>query len=131
MLSPPAWRARRASSGPDPITSPHSGQNMVHPPRVGLLPARIAESPAMNLRWIKLLPFRPGRAENADLSALTPVDAKALADIALSAALRPAVPAESAAMARARPLHLCLRVLPQCKPHAHAHPPLSPTRRLS
>src|SRR3546814_16889381 len=113
MLSPPAWRARRASSGPDPITSPHSGQNMVHPPRVGLLPARIAESPAMNLRWIKLLPFRPGRASKADMSALHPVDPKALADTTLFTAPPPAGPAHAAAVARARPPHRRPRVYRQ------------------
>src|SRR3546814_16735553 len=98
---------------------------MVHPPRVCLLPARIAEAPAMNLRWIKLLPLRPGRAEKADMSALTPVDAKALADIALFAALPPAVLEEAAAMARARPLPSA------CGFSTRASPPAAPTDRTS
>src|SRR3546814_13209523 len=65
------------------------------------------------------------------MSALTPVDAKALADIALFAALPPAVLEEAAAMARARPLPRGLRIFDQGEPAGRAHALLSGGVRIT
>jgi len=65
------------------------------------------------------------------MSALTPVDAKALADIALFTALPPAVLEEAAAMARARPLPRGLRIFDQGEPAGRAHALLSGGVRIT
>lgn len=65
------------------------------------------------------------------MTALIPVDAKALADIALFAALPPAVLDEAAAMARARPLPRGLRVFDQGETAGRAHALLSGWVRIT
>ncbi|MBB5704856.1 Crp/Fnr family transcriptional regulator [Sphingopyxis panaciterrulae] len=65
------------------------------------------------------------------MTALTPVDAKALADIALFAALPPAVLEEAAAMARTRPLPRGLRIFDQGEPAGRAHALLSGGVRIT
>lgn len=65
------------------------------------------------------------------MTALIPVDAKALADIALFAALPPAVLDEAAAMARARPLPRGLRVFDQGETAGRAHALLSGCVRIT
>ena len=65
------------------------------------------------------------------MTALTPVDAKALADIALFAALPPAVLEEAAAVARARPLPRGLRIFDQGEPAGRAHALLSGGVRIT
>lgn len=65
------------------------------------------------------------------MTALIPVDAKALANIALFAALPPAVLDEAAAMARARPLPRGLRVFDQGETAGRAHALLSGCVRIT
>ncbi|PAL22291.1 Crp/Fnr family transcriptional regulator [Sphingopyxis sp. GW247-27LB] len=65
------------------------------------------------------------------MTALIPVDANALADIALFAALPPAVLDEAAAMARARPLPRGLRVFDQGETAGRAHALLSGWVRIT
>lgn len=65
------------------------------------------------------------------MAAPIPVDAKALADIALFAALPPAVLDEAAAMARARPLPRGLRIFDQGEPAGRAHALLSGGVRIT
>jgi len=65
------------------------------------------------------------------MAVLIPVDAKALADISLFAALPPAVLDEAAAMARARPLPRGLRVFDQGETAGRAHALLSGCVRIT
>lgn len=65
------------------------------------------------------------------MTVLIPVDPKALADIALFAALPPAVLDEAAAMARARPLPRGLRVFDQGETAGRAHALLSGCVRIT
>src|SRR3546814_7728636 len=85
--------------------------------------------PPISTRTDTLFPYTP--LFRADMSALTPVDAKALADIALFAALPPAVLEEAAAMARARPLPRGLRIFDQGEPAGRAHALLSGGVRIT
>ncbi|WP_242443572.1 Crp/Fnr family transcriptional regulator [Sphingobium sp. LB126] len=128
----------RKSSGPDPITSPHSGQSIAIPQplfsarRFSFQPqpeSSIVEG--FEVALAQTAPLLRTRSYKEAMIARNPVSADPISGIALFTALPPDVRAQAVAIARKRDIPRDVRVFDQGQPAGRAHALLSGSVRIT